>query len=396
MNSPLIQEKAAQAVEILKEKNIPLWLTFVRETSAGGDPVLPLIYGHDLTWQSALIFSSTGERIAIIGHFEAETARNLDIYTQVIPYHEGLRSVLLETLERLDPAQIAINYSVNDVHADGLSYGMYLVLQEFLEGTPFPERLIPAEGVIAALRGRKTPSEAARIRQAAETTRIIFERTFDYARPGMTEREIAIFMHQRMEEAGVGPAWDPPHCPTVNAGPNSPVGHVEPTAIPLERGHLLHIDFGVRQDEYCSDIQRVAYYLRPGERRAPEEVQRGFDVIQRAVQETVRQMKPGMKGKEADAVARSIVTQAGYPEYKYATGHHLGRLAHDGAGVLGPEWERYGDTPNYLIEPGQVYTVEPGLVVPGYGYIGLEEDVIVTENGAEFLSQPQIELIIRD
>ena len=112
----------------------------MRETSAHADPVLPLIYGdEDLTWQSALILTRSGERIAIVGHLEAEAVRRSGIYSTVIPYHESLRPDLLQTLERLNPQQIALNYSADDVLADGLSHGLYQVLLGYLEGTPFAE-----------------------------------------------------------------------------------------------------------------------------------------------------------------------------------------------------------------------------------------------------------------
>lgn len=127
--SQLILEKMDQAIEILKEKQIDLWLVFVRETMAGGDPVLPLIYGHDLTWQSNLIFTRTGERIAVVGRFEAETARRDGGYTQVIPYDQSIRDELVNILEKINPSNIAINYSINDVQADGLTHGLYQVLR---------------------------------------------------------------------------------------------------------------------------------------------------------------------------------------------------------------------------------------------------------------------------
>lgn len=392
--SSFVQEKIDQAIGILQETGIDLWLTFVRETAANSDPMLPLIYGDgDFVWQSALILTRSGERIAIVGHLDAEPVRNHSAYPTVIPYHESIRPDLLRTLERLDPRQIALNYSADDVLADGLSHGMYQLLMGHLRDTPFARRIVSAETVIGPLRGRKAPGEVARIKAAIETTRQIYQRTFDYARPGMTERQIGDFMHAQLDEFGVQAAWHYDHCPAVNAGPDSPIGHAGPTELKVARGQLVHFDFGVKQDDYCSDIQRVVYFLAPGESRPPEPVQRGFDTVARAIQAATATMKPGVPGKEVDAVARGVVTGAGYPEYKYATGHHLGRLAHDGGGIMGPEWERYGDAPNRLLEVGHVYTVEPGLMAPGYGYVGLEEDVLVTETGTEFLGAPQTELV---
>ena len=393
--STLVQEKIHQAVEILREKDVDLWLTFVRETSAGGDPVLPLIYGLDLTWQSALFISRSGERIAIVGRFEAEAAKRTGAYDTVIQYDQSIQPSLIEILERLNPNRIAINYSVNDVHADGLSYGMYQLLRKYLDGTPFLDKLESAEELNSSLRGRKTQTEINRIKTAIRTTLDIYDQTFNFIKVGMTEQHVSDYMHALLVERGVQAAWEYINCPTVNTGPDSAVGHVGPTELTISPGHLVHFDFGVKQDDYCSDIQRVVYYLKPGEKRPPTEVQHGFDTVLLAIQQAVKAMKPGPSGKDIDNIARHVITDAGYPEYMYATGHQLGRAAHDGAGILGPEWERYGDTPNYLLEPGQVYTLEPGLFVPDYGYIGIEEDVVVTENGAEFLGKPQTELIIK-
>jgi Xaa-Pro aminopeptidase len=392
----IVREKVDQAIGILEELGVDLWLTLVRETSASPDPVLPLIFGDgDLTWQSALLVSRLGECIALVGRFDAPAVEAAGVYPTVVGYDESLRPELLRVLERLDPAQIALNYSPDDVLADGLSHGLYQVLMGYLADTPFTERLVSAAGVIGALRCRKTPGEVARIRAAVQITLDIYQRTFDHARVGMSEAEIATFMHSQLDELGLGPAWNANHCPAVNAGPDSPVGHVGAGAYRIERGQLLHFDFGVQQDGFCADLQRVVYFLAPGESAPPEPVQRGFEVALRALQVAVAAMKPGVRGVDVDAAGRAAVVEAGYPEYKHATGHHLGRLAHDGGGVLGPAWERYGDTPFRLLEAGHVYAVELGLAVPGYGYIGLEEDVLVTDSGAEYLGEPQVELVLR-
>ena len=391
----LIQEKANQALEILKEQNIDMWLTFVRETSGVRDPALDLLVGpNDLTWPSALILTRSGQRLAIIGNLEKDALQRLGVFDEILGYDRSILELLRDTITRLDPQQIAVNTSRNNVHADGLTHAMHGILLEYLAGTPYTDRLVSAEQVISALRGRKTPTEQARIRRAVEITDEIYQKTFDFIRVGMTEIEIGEYMHKLAKEYGVGLAWPAENCPAVNSGPNSLVGHNGPTDIRVERGHLLHFDFGVKYDEYCSDIQRVAYVLREGETEVPLEVQRGFITIRTAIEKSREAMKPGVTGNSIDVISREIVTDSGYPEFPHALGHQLGRVAHDGGALLGPLWEKYGDLPNQKLEAGQVFTIEPSLAVPGYGMMGIEEDVVMTENGADYFTEPQKEIVL--
>ncbi|MEX2160910.1 MAG: Xaa-Pro peptidase family protein [Anaerolineales bacterium] len=391
--NPLVKEKVQQAVGILQEKGIDLWLTFVRETTAVRDPMLPLIFGADLTWESALIVTRQGDSIAIVGHYEADTARNLGAYSQVLDYHKSIRELLRDTITRLDPKQIAINTSKDDVHADGLTHGLYEKLQEAI-GEKYAKRLVGGQNVVAALRARKTAEELRRIKAAVASTAELYQEVFDYTRPGRSEREIHDYMLGRAKARGLQPAWDEQGCPTVNTGPQSPIGHTFPTELKVAPGHLVHFDFGVRQEGYCSDIQRMVYVLKPGETSAPEPVQRGFKTILASIEACMKLMKPGALGVDADTAARKVVMDAGYEEFMHATGHHMGSAVHDGGGLIGPLWEKYGNLPNFPLEVGNVFTLEPGLDVPGYGYMSTEEDVLVTESGAEVIGKPQTELVL--
>lgn len=390
-NTQLIQEKLAQATAILDELNVDAWLTFVRETSLQPDPALELIADIDVTWKTAFIVSRSGRHVCIIGHFDAENARNLGLY-QVIDYHQGISQPLREALAKLDPAQIAINYSENDVAADGLSLGMYRSLQVMLAGTPYADRLISAEKIIAALRGRKSQAEIERVRQAVATTETLFDEVEEFVRPGMTQREIAEFVHGRIDSLGLGYAWPKPFNPIVTCGPESASGHAAPGDVALQKGHTLHMDLGVRQNDYCSDIQRMWYVLDDGETAAPLEVQRAFAVVLGAIKAGEAALRPGVPGWQVDAAARAHIVENGYPEYMHAFGHLLGRVAHDGATVLGPRWERYAGICDLPVEVGNIFTLELHVIVPERGMMSLEEDVLVTADGVEYLSEPQTSL----
>jgi Xaa-Pro aminopeptidase len=156
----------------------------------------------------------------------------------------------------------------------------------------------------------------------------------------------------------------------------------------------VNIDFGVSKDGYCSDLQRTWYILKEGETNAPAEVQKGFDVIKDSIRLAAKELKPGKQGCEIDDIARNYIIQNGYEEYQHALGHQIGKAAHDAGGLLCPRWERYGTLPYLKIEEGQVYTIEPRLPIKNAGIATIEEEVLVTKNGCEFISSPQEDLIL--
>lgn len=388
----MIEEKIQQAVGILKEKEIDLWLTFVRETGIMGDPMLPYICGVGVTWQSAFIITAAGDTVAIVGQYDVANLTEEGYYEEVSGYVESIQDELRRTIRRLDPRQIALNFHLNIATADGLSAGMYMNLLKYLEGTPYRDRIISAAPVTSALRGRKTPAEARRMREATRLTLEIFDKVSDYIRPGRSEKEIAAFMLKEVERQGLELAWDREHCPAVFTGPDTAGAHASPTDRQVAPGHLVNIDFGVRFEGYCADLQRTWYVMRPGESEPPAEVKEGFRVLKGAVDKAVAVLRPGVTGREVDGAARGHVVDNGYDPFPHGLGHQVGRAAHDGGALLGPDWEKYGETVFMPVEPGQVFTIEPRLDVPGYGIVTIEEEVWVNTEGCEYISRPQQEL----
>ena len=391
-NKKLVAEKVAQATQILNELDVDLWLTFVRETTLSPDPALELIADVDVTWSSAFILCRDGTHVCIVGRFDRENVEQLGVYPQIIGYDQGIADHLRTVLAEKNPRQIALNYSENDVAADGLSHGLFLNLQAMLAGTPFADRFVSAEKIIAALRGRKSPEEIERVVTAVTTTEALFNEVEQFAKPGMTQRQIADFVRGRIDAMGLGYAWPKPFNPIVTCGPDSAVGHAAAGDVVLQKGHTLHLDLGVKQNDYCSDIQRMWYVLDDGETEAPPEVQHAFEVVYGAIKAGEAKLTPGTPGWQVDEAARDFIVDNGYPEYMHAFGHLLGRVAHDGATVLGPRWERYAGICELPVEVGNIFTLELHVVVPNRGIMSLEEDVLVTKSGVEYLSNAQTAL----
>ncbi len=394
MANNIIKQKIEQAVQILNEKDIDLWITFVRESGNIKDPAMDMVVGLGCTWPSTFIITKDGETTAILGSLDVENYTTQGLYKNITGYVKSVKEPLLEYLNKKNPGKIAINYSVNSNLADGLTHGMYLILTDILKGTGFENKLISSEEIISALRGRKSSAELEIMKEAVVRTLDIFDEMTKYIKPGKSELEIAKFIKDVTASKGYGFAWEEDHCPAVFTGPEATSAHAGPTNRKVEKGHLVNVDFGIKFKGYCSDLQRTWYVLKDGEDKAPKEVERGFNVIRDSIQKVADNLKPGVLGCEMDDIARNYIMDHGYEEFPHGLGHQVGREAHDGGGGLLPRWERYGETPFIKVEESQIYTIEPRLTVKGFGTATIEEEVYVNKNGSEFISKPQKELIL--
>ena len=390
----LIKEKVEQAKKLLKEFDVDCWITFVRESQINGDPTLAFLSPADVTWHSAFIISKDGKAHAIVGKYDQKTIEETGAYYEVIGFVEGIKEPFQSYMKTLNPKKIALNFSEGSEIADGITYGMYLTLFNLLDELGMSDRIISAERVVSALRERKSQTEINYIKEAIIITEEIFNEVTKFINPGKTEKEIAGFVKSEVEKRNLEFAWEPSVCPAVFTGPETAGAHYAPTDRKVEKGQILNMDFGVKYKSYCSDMQRTFYILKDDETKAPEDVMKGFNTIVDSIEKSKQAMKPGVQAVEIDAIARKIVTQNGYDEFPHGLGHQVGRFSHDGTALLGPPWEKYAQKPFKKLEENMVFTVEPRLNVPDRGTATVEEMVRIIPDGAEWLTNPQKEIIL--
>ncbi len=381
----------------MAEHGIDLWLVFTRENAR--DPIAEDVGGGRVVARSAFLFvgSSDGYRkVAVVASYDVAPVEESGIYDEVIAYRgEGIKPHLQRLFREFNPQRIGVNISRDIPLADGLTVGMRNYLEETL-GPTYAERFVSAEKLIVSFRGRRLPEEVAILREAARyTDRIIREALSEKViKPGQTtENDVADYLRRRTAEFGATVPFI-----SVVVGPVR--GHGGPSDRVIQPGDLVRIDFGITHRGYSTDIQRTAYVLRPGESEAPAELQRMWEVCRRATDAAIAAMRPGVTGNSIDTVARNTLLEAGYEGYPHAAGHPIGFDVHDVGPLLGPDWpERYGSTVHLKLEEGQTFAVEPILYADylpmgGEINIGLEEDVVITAEGAERLHPRQDQLIL--
>ena len=379
----LVVEKHAQARDLLKHFDLDCWLTFTRESS---DLLLPFVTGGDsLVGTAALMVFAGGPSVAIVADYDRGQVDG--VFDEVHAYALDWREPFRDVLSSRSPRQLAINVSRDDHGIDGLTHGLWLLLRDTIEPLGMADRLVSAEPVAERVRALKTPAEVERIRRACDITVRIFDDLTGMLRPGLTETDVHGILVERMAAYEVGPAWDAAYCPSVSTS-RGVGGHNAPGLLAIEAGDALRVDFGVRHEGYCSDLQRTWYFPSAADPSPPAAIARPFDAVRDGILLAAELLAPGQTGVEVDTPVRSLLAERGFA-FTHALGHQLGRLCHDGGMLLGPDNARYRERSHGRVEAGMVFTLEPCV-----GPIGLEEDILVTDAGVEFLVPPQRELII--
>ncbi len=380
--------------EVMRENDIDMWITVRKEGL--DDPLTPDFGRGYVNPIGYYIFTDRGgdriERAAlgISGYLLAENGA-YDIVTGTFD--------LREFVAERDPRRIGLNMGENIGAADGLSYTSYHMLVETL-GEPYASRLVSAEKLVSDFRARRVTSEIAGFAEAGEISRELAERALsnEVITPGKTALEdVAWWLMDRLLERGLGSSFGFPSI--YITGPDG----IEATSNDriIQGGDVMMIDWGVCHLNFCTDMKRVAYVLRPGETEALAGVQNAFDRAMEARYVSRRAIRPGITARENMDRIGAALTEAGFNPIAFNEptagpqtdvtweGHHsVGNLGH-GTGPSIALWNPRRVT--FQIVPSNLLSIElfAYTAVPEWGgaklRIPLEDDAVVTERGAEWL-----------
>ncbi|MFN0071337.1 MAG: M24 family metallopeptidase [Chloroflexota bacterium] len=322
--------------------------------------------GHDLpprdsagylviTKQAALLFTDT--------RTSEQAALEASDY-EVVTYSAGAKAsdLLKERLGGLGARKLAFE-------AIHLPYQIYTRFNEALNGVA---ELVPTQDLVDRLRIVKDARELQMLQAAIDVLDECLAHVLTEIRPGRTEKEIAWEVERYLRTHGAdGTSFNS----IVASGTNASMPHAIPTDRPFQRGEPIKIDIGALKDGYCSDMTRTVC-IGP----APERLKEIYSIVLEAQEIAERDMRPGMTGIQVDALSRAVIETAGYKEqFSHSTGHGIGLEVHE------PPWVSpiRGET---VLQPGMVFSVEPGIYLPGWGGVRIEDLVLMEESGARVLT----------
>jgi Xaa-Pro aminopeptidase len=257
---------------------------------------------------------------------------------------------------------------------DFLSYSSFKLYAKEIES-----ELVPFSGIIEKLRLIKTDAEIKILKVAADIADAAFKHILDFLRPGKTELEVSNELEFFIRRAG---ATSSSFDTIVASGHRSALPHGVASDKVIEAGDIVTMDYGCYYNGYVSDITRTVAVGEPDAK-----LKEIYDIVLEAQLLGMAGIKPGMTGREADAITRDYITEKGYGEYfGHSTGHGIGLEIHEGPGLSMKS--------DVILEPGMVVTCEPGIYIPGLGGVRIEDDTLITKDHNEALTHSTKELII--
>jgi Xaa-Pro aminopeptidase len=290
-------------------------------------------------------------------------AAGYEIVQHTVPIHEEVA----KQAEKLGIQKLGFE-------KDHLTYSNYQDYQKAFKG-----ELIPVGGIIENLRLIKSESEIKILKEAADIADAAFKHILDFIKPGITELEVANELEFFMRKCGASSSsFDT----IVASGKRSALPHGVASEKVIEKGDIVTLDYGALYKGYVSDITRTVAVGEPS-----ADLKNIYQIVLDAQLLAVEKIKPGMTGKEADAIARNYIAEKGFgDQFGHSLGHGIGLEIHEK-----PVLSMRSDI---VLQPGMAVTIEPGIYVPGLGGVRIEDDAIITSSGNETITHSTKDLII--